>query len=197
MLHPAKCKRPLVSAYVRILATLAVLAMQSLSVGAAERSVAARSTHSMSLSLSYARACRPADLLGTWRLVSFHSPYGFKDSRAPYLLAHQLFQYSNDGLMKSAHSAHPIADPPREIFDRIPSAMSYTLAAKGMVTVRNSATEAAIQAPRETWQCAAILRDAVRDKSAGGMVKQGDLVMTLIGKNGRTLFVRQLRKTPA
>ena len=55
----------------------------------------------------YSRFCKASDLVGTWRLVKFSSPYQFKDPQAPFLMPYQMFQFSKDGTMKSAHSGVP------------------------------------------------------------------------------------------
>jgi len=142
--------------------------------------------------LPYSRLCQPQDLPGTWRLVKFDSHYQFKDPRAPYLLPHQLFQFSKSGGLKSAHSARPIEEEPQKVFARIPLAITYTLARNGMVSVKAKGTAEA----KETWQCVTITQDR-NDEDRRFAMKRGDIVMTLVGKHGQTIFMRQLRKGAA
>lgn len=141
---------------------------------------------------TYSRACQAQDLPGTWRLVKFDSQYQPKNPRAPYLLPHQLFHFSKGGGLKSAHSARPIEEESQKVFARIPLANTYTLAPNGMVMVKAKGTMHA----RETWQCVTITQDRTDDDRRFAM-KRGDIVMTLVGKHGHTIFMRQLRKDAA
>ena len=179
----------------RCLGTILVLVMVlsvDASLEAADSSLRMRSIAPPAWNPSYSRSCTPADLLGTWRLVKFASPYRFKDPRAAYLLPHQLFQFSPDGGMKSAHSALPITEQPERVFSRIPGSISYAVEQESLVTVR--APEAG--GAKETWQCVAIVRDATHQEPRMKM-KRGDVVLTLVGKQGQPIIVRLLRKTPA
>ncbi len=142
--------------------------------------------------LPYFRLCQPQDLPGTWRLVKFDSQYQFKDPLAPYLLPHQLFHFSKGGGLKSAHSVRPIEEDPQKVFARIPLAITYTLARNGVVSVKAKGTAETM----ETWQCVSITQDR-NDEDRRFAMKRGDIVMTLVGKHGQTIFMRQLRKGAA
>ncbi len=138
----------------------------------------------------FSRFCKARDLVGTWRLVKYTTPYEFKDPNAPYLLPYQVFQFTADGSMKSAHSPKPFQENPGNLFQAIPAVVTYGLERDGMVTVRAKGAATAA----ETWHCVAIIRDR-KDEQHQVFMKRGDLVMTLMGKNGQPLFVRQLRKS--
>jgi hypothetical protein len=140
----------------------------------------------------YSRLCQTQDLPGTWRLMKFDSRYQFKNPRAPYLLPHQLFHFSKDGGLKSAHSVRPIEEDPHKVFARIPLAITYTLAQHGVVSVKAKGTAETM----ETWRCVTITQDR-NDKDRRSAMKRGDIVMTLVGKHGQTIFMRQLRKDAA
>jgi hypothetical protein len=142
--------------------------------------------------MSYSRLCQPQDLPGTWRLVKFDSQYQSKNPRSPYLLPHQLFHFSKGGGLKSAHSARPIVENPDKMFARIPLAITYELARNGMVSVKAKGTAK----EKERWQCVAITQDRNNDDRHFAM-KRGDIVMTLVGKHGHIIFMRQLRKDAA
>ncbi|MGQ0811091.1 MAG: hypothetical protein ACT4OO_07685 [Nitrospiraceae bacterium] len=137
----------------------------------------------------YARFCEPRDLVGTWRLVKFDSQYEFKDPKAPSLLPHQLFQFSADGGMRSAHSATAFDGDPTQVFQNVPPLITYGFERKGMVTVKAKAVGTA----SETWHCVTIT-ESRNDEKHHVFMKRGDLVMTLVGKQGQRLFIRQLRK---
>lgn len=175
-----------------IIVVLMLLLRVNSPVEAADSSLRMRSIAPPAWNPSISRSCTPADLLGTWRLVKYASPYRFKDPRAAYLLPHQLFQFSPDGGMKSAHSALPITEQPDLVFSRIPRAISYAVEPDSLVTVQ--APEAG--GAKETWQCVAIVRDASLQEPRLKM-KRGDVVLTLVGKQGQPIFVRLLRKAPA
>jgi len=137
----------------------------------------------------YSRFCNPSDLVGTWRLVKFGTPHQFKDSHAPYLLPHQMFQFQKDGSMKSAHSAIPLPDDPTKVFQAIASESTYSFVKAGQVTMKAKGAEAG----SETWHCVTITEDR-KIEAQQVFMKRGDLVMTLVGKNGEPAFTRQLRK---
>jgi hypothetical protein len=138
----------------------------------------------------FSRFCKAHDLVGTWHLVKYTTPYEFKDPNAPYLLPYQVFQFTADGNMKSAHSPKPFRENPGKMFQAIPAVVTYGFERDGLVTVRAKGAAAAA----ETWHCVAITQDR-NDEEHQVFMKRGDLVMTLVGKNGQPLFVRQLRKS--
>ncbi|MGH7205307.1 MAG: hypothetical protein ACREI2_03750, partial [Nitrospiraceae bacterium] len=82
------------------------------------------------------RFCKPQDLVGTWRVMKWTSEFQFKDPNAPYLLPHQLFQFSADGSMKSAHSAKAFTGDPRKVFQAMPAVVTYSFNQEGMVTIQ-------------------------------------------------------------
>lgn len=135
------------------------------------------------------RFCKPRDLVGTWRVVKWTSEFQFKDSNAPYLLPHQLFQFSADGSMKSAHSANPIAGDPKKVLQAMPAVVTYSFNQDGMVTVKAKDPAGA----SETWHCVSMTRDRADDQQKA-FLKKGDIVMTLVGKSGQPLYARQMRK---
>jgi len=138
------------------------------------------------------RICADRDLLGNWRLVTFDSSYRFRNPRAPYLFPHQVFQYSPRGGLKSAHSLRPIPDGPDRVFDSIPSGMTYRVEQGGLVVLKTSGHDEAV----ETWACRVVTKDS-EEPTRGPSMQRGDLVMTLLGANGQALFVRHLRKAAA
>ena len=135
------------------------------------------------------RFCKPQDLVGTWRVVKWTSNFQFKDPNAPYLLPHQLFYFSADGRMKSAHSANPFADDPKKMFQAMPADVTYSFNQDGMVTIKAKGSPGA----SETWHCVSMTQDRADDRQKA-FLKKGDIVMTLVGKNGQPLYARQMRK---
>jgi hypothetical protein len=138
----------------------------------------------------YSRFCKARDLVGTWRLVKFTSQFEFKDSHAPYLMPHQLFQFSTDGDMKSVYSLTPIQGDPTKALQSMPAVVTYGFGREGIVTVRAKGTIGA----SETWHCVTLTEDR-RDEKQQMFMKRGDLIMTLVGKDGQAAFVRHLRKS--
>ncbi len=135
------------------------------------------------------RFCKPQDLVGTWRVMKWTSEFQFKDPNAPYLLPHQLFQFSADGSMKSAHSAKAFTGDPRKVFQAMPAVVTYSFNQEGMVTIQAKDSAGA----SETWHCVSMTRDRADDRQKA-FLKKGDIVMTLVGKNGQPLYARQMRK---
>ena len=137
----------------------------------------------------YARFCTARDLVGTWRVIKWTSELQFKDPNAPYLLPYQLFQFSKDGAMKSVHSKREFTGDPMKTFQAMPAVGIYRFNPDRLLTIKAKGN------PRtaETWHCSAVIEDRSDDKRQI-FLKKGDVVMTLIGKNGRPLYVRQMRK---
>jgi len=133
------------------------------------------------------RFCKPQDLVGTWRVVKWTSEFQFKDPNAPYLLPHQLFHFSADGRMKSAHPAKPFDGDQKKMFQA--TSVTYSFNQDGMVTIKAKSSPGA----SETWHCVSMTQDRADDRQ-NAFLKRGDIVMTLVGKNGQPLYARQMRK---
>lgn len=135
------------------------------------------------------RACTVKDVVGTWKLVKWNAPVHFNDPHAPYVMPYQVFQFGEDGGLKSAHSEQAFEGSPAKVLQSVPSVVSYQMGANGLVTVRAKERPEA----SETWECNAVTEN-VDDQKRQVHLKRGDVVMTLLGKDGQPLYVRQLRK---
>ena len=138
------------------------------------------------------RSCADDDVLGTWSLVAFDSSYRFKNPQAPYLFPYQVFHYSPEHGAKSAHSRTPMLDSSERMFEGVPLDLTYQVEPGGRVVLKAKGQAAVV----EVWSCSVVGEDS-RAKIDGTALRRGDLVMTLLGSHGQTLFVRHLRKTPA
>lgn len=138
------------------------------------------------------RACAADDLLGNWQLVAFDSSYRFRNPQAPYLFPYQVFHYSHQGGVKSAHSLRPISGDPDQLFEAVPLSMTYRIEGQGRVVLRAKAQDETV----ETWTCRVITQDPAA-RGDGATLQRGDLIMTLTGSHGQGLFVRHLRKRAA
>ncbi len=167
-----------------ILASLCGLTL----LGAAEVALAAPNDGAASAK-SYSRFCKAKDLVGTWKLVQYSSQFEFKDPNAPFLLPHQVFHFSEGGSMKSAYSAQPFAADPKKVLQQMPDEVNYSFEREGMVTLKARNAPAST----ETWHCVTITADK-KDVAHRAAMKKGDVVMTLVGKNGQPVFSRQLRR---
>jgi hypothetical protein len=137
------------------------------------------------------RSCTEEDVAGNWHLIGFDSRYRFRDPHAAYLFPYQIFQYSKEGGVKSVHSTKPITEPTNETFNAIPPAMSYRLQLGGIMRLSKQGQEGVV----ETWRCVVLTEGydpSVRQRS----LQRGDLMMTLLGRDGQRLFIRHLRKLP-
>ncbi len=138
------------------------------------------------------RSCAADDVLGNWSLVTFASSYRFRNPQAPYLFPYQLFQYTSERSAKSAHSRTPIPGSPDRVFETVPTDMTYRVEQGGRIVLK---TEGRGEV-REIWSCSVVTRD--REAWEGGSdLQRGDVLMTLLGRNGQALFVRHLRKQAA
>ncbi|MCW5797053.1 MAG: conserved exported protein of unknown function [Nitrospira sp.] len=146
----------------------------------------------VTIPLSSSRSCTGEDLPGTWSLVTFGSSYRFKNPQAPYLFPYQIFQYSREQGVKSAHSRIPLLDSPERVFEGVPMDLTYQVEPGGRVVLKTKGQDAAV----EVWSCS-VVGQASRAKNDGTALRPGDVVMTLLGSHGQALFVRHLRKSPA
>lgn len=135
------------------------------------------------------RACTVKDVVGTWSLVKWNAPVHFNNPHAPYVMPHQIFQFGEDGGMKSAHSEKAFESSPAKVLQNVPSVVSYQVGSNGLMTVQAKERPEA----SETWECNAVTQN-VDDQKRQVHLKRGDVVMTLLGKDGQPLYVRQLRK---
>ncbi len=137
------------------------------------------------------RHCLPFDVIGTWELLAYGSPHQFKNPDAPYLYPYQVFQYSKEGLMKSAHSPTAFAETPSTVLEGVGTALSYEMLpnSHGLLAVKRTQS----QRVAETWQCRTATIDQI-DLVRRLTIKRGDLVLTLLGKSGDPLFSRHLRR---
>ena len=168
------------------------IALTGISAQAGERLMHPKSAYNLAWIKSHSRSCKQADLPGIWRLITYDAPYRFKNAHAPYLQPHQLFQFTSDGGMKSAHSPVPLREDPTRVFAGIPQDITYTFDRDGLLKVQGYRTAET----KETWRCVAIMRDR-HDREHHFVMKRGDILMTLLGTNGHIVFMRQLRKDPA
>ncbi|MGH7164918.1 MAG: hypothetical protein ACREIS_05260 [Nitrospiraceae bacterium] len=134
------------------------------------------------------RFCKPGDVVGIWRLVKWTSDFQFKDPKAPFLLPYQLFQFSADKVMKSAHSAKPFQGDPVKMFKAMPALVTYAFDRDGMLTIKANGSAAS-----ETWHCVWMTENRA-DEQRQTLLKKGDLVMTLVGNNGQALYARQMSR---
>ena len=74
----------------------------------------------------------------------------------------------------------------------MPLDLTYQVEPGGRVVLKAKGQAAVV----EVWSCSVVGEDS-RAKIDGTALRRGDLVMTLLGSHGQTLFVRHLRKTPA
>lgn len=137
------------------------------------------------------RHCLPFDVVGTWELVAYGSPHRFKNPDAPYLYPYQVFQYSREGLMKSAHSPTAFTGTPSMVLDAITTSLAYEMVPKsqGLLAVKQPQGRRVA----ETWQCRTATIDQI-DLVRQLTIKRGDLVLTLLGRSGQPLFSRHLRR---
>ena len=138
---------------------------------------------------SIVRTCTAKDLVGSWSLVKWNAPVHFNNPHAPYVMPHQVFQFGEDGGLKSAHSEEAFDVSPAKVLQRVPSVVNYRVGSNGVVTVQAKERPEA----SETWECHTVV-DNVDDQKRQVHLKRGDVVMTLLGKDGQPLYVRQLRK---
>ena len=145
-----------------------------------------------SLQAGSIRTCTGQDVLGNWELVRFDSSYRFRNPQAPYLFPHQVFQYSTQGGVKSAHSLRPIFGRPDALFATVPLEMIYHVERRGRVILKTRGHDE----PVETWSCEVVTQDHAA-AGRGSAMQHGDLILTLLGSGGQPLFVRHLRKSAA
>lgn len=137
------------------------------------------------------RHCLPFDVVGTWELVAYGSPHQFKNPDAPYLYPYQVFEYSKEGMMRSAHSPTAFTATPSTVLGAITASLAYEMVpnSQGLLAVKRSQGHDIA----ETWQCRTATIDQI-DLARRLTIRRGDLVLTLLGRSGQPLFSRHLRR---
>ena len=75
------------------------------------------------------------------------------------------------------------------MFQAMTAVVTYSFNQDGMVTIKAKGSPGA----SETWHCVSMTQDRADDRQKA-FLKKGDIVMTLVGKNGQPLYARQMRK---
>lgn len=138
------------------------------------------------------RWCGPVDLRGTWELLAYSSTQASRRPNAPYRYPYQLFEFAEDGAMRSAHSLTDFGEPPAAVLARIPKSLAYDVSPsrQGLLAVKAQGDRTVA----ERWQCRVLTIDQV-DLPHRRILRRGDVVLTLLGKTGSPLFTRHLRKS--
>lgn len=139
----------------------------------------------------YHRACTASDIVGTWEVVKWRAlvTFGEKDKGSSYFHPHQLYQFTADGTLKSMTSTQPFESGSSRALDRVPKVISYHFPSAGQLET----TRTDLPSHRELWVCHLVTKH-VEDASHQVDLRQGDVVMTLLDRNGKPLFIRQLRR---
>ena len=141
---------------------------------------------------TYHRPCKAADLVGLWKVVQW-TTYIDKEKLNSYGHRHQWYLFSADGTLRSMTSTKPNENT-REIMrtlEKLPAVISYSCAEEGkVVTTRKDLPNGS-----ELWAASFVTKDKA-DAARKVDLRQGDVVMTLLDKKGRPLYVRQMRKLP-
>lgn len=139
---------------------------------------------------SYHRACLAADLVGLWKVVQW-TTYIDKANLNSYGHPHQWYWFSADGALRSMTSTKPNENVGEiaETLGKLPAVISYSCAEGGKVaTTRKDSPNGS-----ELWAAFVVTQDKA-EAARNVDLKRGDVVMTLLGKEGRPLYVRQMRK---
>lgn len=139
----------------------------------------------------YHRACTARDIVGTWEVVKWRAlvTFGEKDKRSSYFHPHQLYQFTADGTLKSMTSTKPFDSGSSRALDRVPTVISYHFPSAGQLETKRTD----LASHRERWVCHFVTKH-VDDASHQVHLRQGDVVMTLLDRSGKPLFIRQLRR---
>lgn len=139
----------------------------------------------------YHRPCTASDIVGTWEVTKWRALVTFdeKDKNSPYFHPHQLYQFTEDGALKSMTSTKAFHGDSSDTFGRIPKVISYRFSSNG----RLEATRTDLPGHKELWICHFVTTH-VKDASRQVDLRKGDVVMTLLDRQGAPLYIRQLRR---
>jgi hypothetical protein len=138
---------------------------------------------------SYYRPCEEADLPGLWKVV--HStPYVDRQQLHDYADPYQWYAFSNDGTQRWLTSDEPKNDlvEIREELDKQPGMTHFTCKDGKFAITRDNDKEG-----KESWLAFFVTQDRA-DPNSNVELRPGDVVMTLVGPDGKTQYARQLRK---
>jgi hypothetical protein len=136
------------------------------------------------------RPVREADLPGLWMVVQFSS---FTDDSklGSYAEPYQWLLFDTSGALRSVTSKEPSDDLAKikAELEALPFDVHYMCPSQGTVeTMRSYGAGAS-----ELWRAFYVTRDTV-DTSGKVDLREGDIVMTLMGRDRKPVYARQMRK---
>lgn len=140
----------------------------------------------------YSRLCRTQDITGFWRVVKW-TPYFYipaKDWKKPAFMNFQWYIFTADGKIKSLSAPKEFKiNEVKEKLGKVDTPLRFTFERKGILKVTSTKKKEV----NELWRCAVVTKD-VSNKQYGIDLKKGDVLQSLLGKENKILYVRQMRK---
>lgn len=139
---------------------------------------------------SYERPCTGGDLPGLWKVVRWSSSLD-RDDLNSYAAPYQWYLFGRDGTLRSVTSNRPSDDVAtiRTTLESLPVTVHYTCSSSGEVRTTRKGEPGA----GETWQADYVMYDTV-DSSGTIHFHAGDIVMSLLGRDGQVIYKRQMRQ---
>jgi hypothetical protein len=140
---------------------------------------------------SYHRPADASDIAGLWKVVKWtaYFPILEKDRLNPFYRDYQWYLYGKDGSLKSLSSTRDSnAKDVLKALKTAPDVVRYDLDKNVLRTTRSDLPDR-----KETWSCSMIVEEK-HDFSKNVALNKGDLVMSLLNRDGKVVYVRQLRK---
>ncbi|MCK5843660.1 MAG: hypothetical protein KAG97_03060 [Victivallales bacterium] len=141
---------------------------------------------------AYSRLCGEADLKGLWRVVKW-TPYmevKGADWRESLFLRHQWIEFDGNGHLKSVASNKKMNfDKVVELLAKVPWGVTISFKRNGFFEISSETKKY----PGSIWRCVVITRN-ISVKSRKLDLREGDVIMTLLGYDESILYFRQVRK---
>jgi hypothetical protein len=137
----------------------------------------------------YSRPCRADDLIGLWKVVKWTSYLDDDRKLNSYAHAHQWYLFTPDGTLRSMTSTRRNPNEDLTVLAKLPAVISYRCTADGNVLTERKD----LPSVKETWMCSVVTADR-SDQARDVHLKKADVVMQLLGRDGRPIYVRQMRR---
>ncbi len=136
------------------------------------------------------RSVREADLPGLWTVVQW-SAFTDESELGSYVEPYQWFLFDTSGVLRSVTAQKPSDDIAeiKKALQALPVDVHYMCPSQGTVETMRSHTPGS----SELWRAFYVTRDTV-DASGKVDLRKGDIVMTLMGRDRKPTYARQIRK---
>jgi hypothetical protein len=140
----------------------------------------------------YSRLCREDDLRGLWRVVKWIPYMEVKgpDWRESLFLRHQWMEFDGNGRLRTVASNKKIKlSKAKSLLGKAPWGVTVSFKRDGFCEISSETKKY----PGSIWRCVVITKN-LKVESGKLELREGDVIMTLLGNGENILYFRLMRK---